>query len=141
MPSQARAIIWAQWRTLFHHLTRSKGNRNWFPIVVSVFWYGLWVLAAAGAAALTSDPRDHETAAVLLPYALLLAVFYWQAIPILMAATGVSLEMKKLVVYPIPHAQLFGLEVFCTSVPPPLATNAMRSRRCHAPRPGRSGTP
>jgi ABC-2 type transport system permease protein len=46
-----------------------------------------------------------------LPGALLLAFLYWQVVPLLMAATGASLELRKLQVYPIPASQLFSIEV------------------------------
>ncbi len=38
-------------------------------------------------------------------------VFYWQLAPVLMASLGASLDLKKLLVYPIPPTQLFGVEV------------------------------
>ena len=36
---------------------------------------------------------------------------YWQIIPILMVSTGMSLDLRKLVAYPIPQSQLFAIEV------------------------------
>ena len=46
-----------------------------------------------------------------LPGGLLLIFLYWQVVPLLMAATGASLEMRKLKAYPIPVRQLFAIEV------------------------------
>ncbi len=37
-----------------------------------------------------------------LPGGLLLIFLYWQVVPLLMAATGSSLELRKLRAYPIP---------------------------------------
>ncbi len=45
------------------------------------------------------------------PGGLLLVFLYWQVMPLLMAATGASLELKKLYIYPIPTSQLFSIEV------------------------------
>ncbi len=36
---------------------------------------------------------------------------YWQVVPLLMAATGASLDLRKLQAYPIPVSQLFAIEV------------------------------
>src|SRR5205085_6044002 len=36
---------------------------------------------------------------------------YWQAMPILSASMGSSLDMRKLLVYPAPHPKLFLVEV------------------------------
>ena len=47
----------------------------------------------------------------VLPTALLVCFLYWQLIPVLMASMGSSLDIKKLLVYPIPTGQLFTLEV------------------------------
>src|SRR5262249_15754107 len=42
---------------------------------------------------------------------LFLALLYWQIIPILMVSTGASLQIRRLMVYPIPRSKLFQLEV------------------------------
>jgi ABC-2 type transport system permease protein len=42
----------------------------------------------------------------------MLAMFiYWQVIPIAMASSGLSLDLRRLLIYPIPRVQLFGIEV------------------------------
>ena len=46
-----------------------------------------------------------------MPGGLLLIFLYWQVVPLLMAATGASLDMRKLKAYPIPVRQLFAIEV------------------------------
>src|SRR5206468_4014156 len=42
---------------------------------------------------------------------LLMAFVYWQVVPLLMASTGSSLELSKLIVYPVPARGLFAIEV------------------------------
>jgi len=105
---QARAILWAQWRTV----------RNFYPragvagtALIGAAWYGLWLLAAFAAARLVSSLANLEVIKAALPGALLIAFLYWQVVPLLMAATGASLDIRKLQAYPIPPAQLFGIEV------------------------------
>ena len=44
-------------------------------------------------------------------YGLILGFFYWQVVPLMLATAGASLETKKLIVYPVPHSQLFLLDV------------------------------
>ena len=78
--NQARAILWAQWRSL----------RNFFPrrgigwtAIVGVIWYGFWVAAAFAVMLLTSSTMSTSLAGVFL-----LVFLYWQVVPVLMAATG-----------------------------------------------------
>ncbi len=106
--NQARAIMWAQWRTF----------RNFYPragvawsAIIGVIWYGFWLIASVAAAAFVSDPKNADNVKSLLPGAMLIVFLYWQVVPVLMAATGASLELRKLKVYPIPTSQLFGIEV------------------------------
>lgn len=101
--NQARAILWAQWRSM----------RNFFPrrgvgwtAFVGLIWYGFWVAAAFAVMLLTSSPISGGVAGVFL-----LIFLYWQVVPVLMASTGASLDLRKLQAYPIPVTQLFGLEV------------------------------
>jgi len=105
---QGRAILWAQWRTL----------RNFYPragvawtAVIGAAWYGFWLLAAVSTARLAANPANLGLMSAALPGGLLLVFLYWQVVPLLMAATGASLELRKLQVYPIPASQLFAIEV------------------------------
>src|ERR1041385_6079944 len=100
--NQARAILWAQWRS----------TRNFFPrrglawtAVAGVVWYGFWIAAAFAVMLLTSSPNVGSLAGVML-----LIFLYWQVVPLLMAASGAALALRKLQAYPIPVSQLFGLE-------------------------------
>ena len=47
----------------------------------------------------------------LLPFGALAVCAYWQVMPILSASMGSGLDMRKLMVYPVPHAKLFQVEV------------------------------
>jgi len=78
--------------------------------IASAIWYALWSVAAIGAWYWTS----HAGPALLsynMPIGLLLACFYWQLVPILSASMGSSLDMRKLLAYPIPHGKLFVVDV------------------------------
>ncbi len=103
----ARAILWAQWRTLLG--VSRRGGVAWTAII-GVFWYGFWLLASITAARLIASPSGSALAKAALPGTLLIVLLYWQVVPLLMAATGATLELRKLQVYPIPVSQLFGIE-------------------------------
>jgi ABC-2 type transport system permease protein len=102
--NQAGAILWAQWRA----------TRNFFPrrgiawtAAVGAIWYGVWLVVSLSVMLLTSSTMIGSTLAGIL----LLIFLYWQVVPVLMAASGASLDLRKLQAYPIPVSQLFGLEV------------------------------
>jgi len=105
---QARAILWAQWRTLLNFYPRA--GVAWAS-VIGFLWYGAWLAAAVTTARLMAAPDNLDLVRKVLPGGLLLVFLYWQVVPLLMAATGASLEMRKLKAYPIPVRQLFGIEV------------------------------
>jgi ABC-2 type transport system permease protein len=111
MNAQARAIVWAQVRMALNYFPRSNKGGIIFGIAVSALWYGLWSMLALVAAGLLANANNASRMAVPLSAGLALAFVYWQVIPVLMATTGASLDMKKLLVYPIPHGQLFTIEV------------------------------
>lgn len=109
--SQIWAIVWAQWRSVINHRSRSREGR--FPLVAvfALIWYGLWTFAAASLALAVAAPASLDWLRPALPGGLMLIFVYWQVIPIVMVSTGVSLDFSRLLVYPIPHGQLFSLEV------------------------------
>jgi ABC-2 type transport system permease protein len=102
------AVIWAQWRSMRNYLPRSRGN-SVVNALVGFAWYGSWVLGAFALGLVCAESKP-EMLLSFLPPGFLLATLYWQFIPVLMASTGMSLDLRRLVVYPIPHSQLFTLE-------------------------------
>jgi ABC-2 type transport system permease protein len=111
MGNQARAIVWAQWRTTRNHFPRSNKAALAVNALLTVVWYGGFAFLAGLAAILLSNPEELSSIHDILPTALLVCFLYWQLIPVLMASLGSSLDTKKLLVYPIPTGQLFTLEV------------------------------
>jgi ABC-2 type transport system permease protein len=111
MGNQARAIIWAQWRTTRNHFPRSNKATLAVNTLLTIVWYGGFAFLAGLAAILLAKPEELRFIHEILPTALLLCFIYWQFIPVLMASLGSSLDTKKLLVYPIPTGQLFTLEV------------------------------
>ena len=107
---QARAIVWAQWRTVFNHYPRANKWSSGLTLLLTVSWYACWTLGGAAVATNLSKTSDLHSADVFMSYGLLLGFFYWQVVPLMLATAGIGLELKKLVVYPIPHSQLFLLD-------------------------------
>ena len=105
--NQARAVVWAQWRSYRNY--SSKGW-IWLSYILGALWYGAWFAGGLAAAFLMARP-DVGDSAIQIAAVLLLMSLYWQFIPMMMAASGLSLELQKLKIYPIPVSQLFTIEV------------------------------
>jgi ABC-2 type transport system permease protein len=105
--NQARAVVWAQWRSY-----RNYGSKGWvwLSYALGAVWYGVWLAAGLAAGFLMARAEAVELT-VQISAVLLLMSLYWQFIPLMMAASGLSLELQKLKIYPIPVGQLFTIEV------------------------------
>lgn len=111
MASQTRAILWAQWRTVRNFYSRGNWGLLAFSVLLSLGWYCLAAAAAVAAALIAADPRQLPNLIEFGPKALLFTFLYWQVVPILLASTGVALDLKRLAVYPVTTNQLFCIEV------------------------------
>jgi ABC-2 type transport system permease protein len=92
-------------------MRRMAGRRStMFAIVANLIWYGIWAGAAVAAAFGTAfaEPAELRT---WLPVGLLGVTAYWQLMPVLSATMGAALDIRKLLVYPIPRGKLFQIEV------------------------------
>ena len=108
---EAWAIVWAQWRSISNFHNRSRRRQFPLTLVFALVWYGMWTAVAAAVGVVVSEPENVQLLRTAGPTALLLQFVYWQIIPIMMVSSGVSLDLARLMVYPIPHAQLFTIEV------------------------------
>ena len=106
-----RAIVWAQSRTSRNFFLRANKGGLAFKWLTSLLWYAIWLLAAAGTAFLVSGQVPMNILEKALPGALFLIFFFWQLFPIILASQGAFLDLRKLLVYPIPPSQLFLLEI------------------------------
>lgn len=100
-----RAILRAQWLSM-RFTTRGRA----MALVAGVVWYGWWAFAAS-AAGLAIAGADAEQLRVYAPVGLLGIFAYWQLMPVASASMGSSLDLRKLLPYPIPHGKLFTVEV------------------------------
>ncbi len=89
----------------------SRGESVAFSVITGLFYYGFWTFLALGALALLSQPAPAGSMLVGLSIALFVGTLYWQAAPLLTASFGASLDLRKLLVYPVPRTSLFLIEV------------------------------
>ncbi len=106
-----RAILRVQWLSM-RLFRRASGRRGAaFSIIVGVLWYGFWTLLAAVAEELTATPELRKQIVSFLPAGLLAVFAYWQLAPLASATMGASLDLRKLLIYPVPRRSLFLAEV------------------------------
>jgi ABC-2 type transport system permease protein len=110
---RAQAILWAQWRTLLAFYRKPQMGGHWVGTIVMGFWYLMVAGGAVGLGFAMSTERlarapQFET---VCSFGLLVAFLYWQFVPVFLASTGMSIDMKRLTVYPIRPNQLFQIEV------------------------------
>jgi ABC-2 type transport system permease protein len=99
------AILRAQFLSM-----RMAGRRGAIlSVITAIVWYGIWT-AVAVAACFAVSRAEADWLRTFLPLGLLGICVYWQAMPILSASMGSSLDMRKLLVYPAPHGKLFFVE-------------------------------
>lgn len=115
---QARAILWAQVRTLWNFYGRGR-NRGpaLFTIAMSLLWYGLVAFGGWSLAVLLAAPARLEEARGAGSQGVFFSFLYWQLVPLMLGAAGAQLDLKRLVVYPVTAAQLSGWRR-CSGSPP-----------------------
>ena len=110
MDSRLRAIVWAQWRSLWNMYPRASKAGMAFTAVSALIWYS-GVAAMAAIFGRLAASTAVETLDRFLSIGLLVGLLFWQLIPLLLASTGATLDVRKLMVYPVPHRHLFAIEV------------------------------
>lgn len=109
MNSQVGAIFWAQFRTLRNYLPRSGFGTLLFGLL-SVFWYGVFTSLAI-VLALLLGVAPLPLIRIYLPAGLLGVFFFWQLFPLMTLSSGWSLELSKLLIYPVRERTLFFVEL------------------------------
>ena len=105
-----RAILRAQWLSMRLRLD-SRRRGAIFSVITAVIWYGFWAAMGFMAYGFLSSAEAAPIMHRALPSGLMFVCLYWQLAPIVSASLGASLDLKKLLVYPIPHRMLFTIEV------------------------------
>ncbi len=105
------AILRAQLLSMRSFRLDSRRRGATFSILTSLIWYGLWAFFAFVAESFFSSPETGEMIRLGLPTGLMFVFLYWQLTPIMSASLGASLDLKKLLIYPVPQGKLFVIEV------------------------------
>lgn len=103
---QVRAILEAQFRVIAN---RAGSGRVIYWILTGI-WYLIVAALAAFVAAMIPEIKTREALEKWLSGGLLVAFLFWQIVPVALASTGMSLELRRLLVYPIPVSSLFAIE-------------------------------
>ena len=105
------AIIRAQLLSMRSFRVGSGRRGAILSAITGVIWYGFWTVIAAFGYDFAAHTEDRLALQLNLPVGFLLVFGYWQLAPLISASLGASLDLKKLLVYPIPHEKLFLVEV------------------------------
>ena len=75
---QARAIVWAQWRTIFNRYPRANKWTAGLTMLLTLVWYAGWAAGALALGAKIAALSDLNTGKIYVSYGLLLGFFYWR---------------------------------------------------------------
>src|SRR3978361_448487 len=78
-----------------------------FSAIGSVVFYSFWTFLAFGGVVFFANPRKSANFIPGFSMGLLFLMLYWQFIPVFSAGFGASLDLRKLLIYPIPRGRLF----------------------------------
>jgi ABC-2 type transport system permease protein len=106
-----RAILRAQWLSMRSFRLASSRRGATISVVTAVLWYGFWTFIAVVAEVLMASSQLRQQIEIGLPLGLLGVFAYWQLAPFASASLGASLDLRKLLVYPVPRPSLFLIEV------------------------------
>lgn len=103
---QIAAIFQAQWRSRSHQGFRYR----WIFYLTAAVWHALFVLFAWLLASVIPelDPGQVHRG---MSWGLMAGMFFWQVAPVMMGGSGSSIDLKKLLVYPIAERKLLQIEV------------------------------
>ncbi len=104
------AILRAQFLSMRLRAGTRRGGAI-FSAITSLFFYGFWGFLAWGALLFFSSADQAPFFVPALTGGLMLVMAYWQFAPVISASFGASLDLHKLLAYPIPHGKLFLVEI------------------------------
>ena len=105
------AILRAQWLSMRSFRLGSRRRSAIISILTALVWYGFWTVLAYLSEQFTESAEAIDLIRTGLPAGLMFIFLYWQLAPIVSASLGASLDLKKLLIYPVPHQKLFVIEV------------------------------
>lgn len=106
-----RAILRAQWLSMRTFRLASSRRGAVISLITAVLWFGFWTFLAAVAEETAAAPGLRGQIRNWLPLALLGVFAYWQLAPLASATMGASLDLRKLLLYPMPRQRMFLVEI------------------------------
>jgi ABC-2 type transport system permease protein len=103
--SRAWMVLWAQWRSW-----RNANKIAWLMWTASAIWWGMFAFGGVSIGLLLSRPEAVELTTALAG-GLLVVSLWTQAVPLMLATSGMSIDLQKIKMYPIPSNELFAIEV------------------------------
>jgi len=100
-----------QFHSLRNYYPRGHAGRLAITAALSAAWYGMWIVGSVFAAFALAHVESRDRLHSMVGWGLVGAGLYWQLVPVLMASAGATLDLKRLLVYPIPSRHLFRMEV------------------------------
>lgn len=105
------AILKAQLLS-FRGMGMSRNAASLLGFIPVLCFYGIWAFMALGAYGACAGITDRDQLFRVAAIGLLAVFLYWQLAPVLTATMGASLDLQKLIAYPISPDKLFAIEVF-----------------------------
>lgn len=104
-----KTLLWAQYCVQRNVSNKVLKASTILAIISNVFWYGMFAALAVALGYVTMLLQGVRLERVLTLGFLGITIF-WQFFPLLMASAGIYLDIRRLLVYPIPQRYLFFLE-------------------------------
>jgi ABC-2 type transport system permease protein len=105
------AILYAQLLSMRPRRGRAVRGGAVFSVITTLFFYGIFAFLGFSMMLLFSNPDLAGRFVQALSGILLVMMAYWQIGPVITASFGASIDLRKLMGYPIPRGQLFLVEV------------------------------
>src|SRR5882757_4909781 len=105
------AILWAQLLSMRPRKGRSIRGGTIFSALTGLIFYGMFAFFGWALMLLFSSPEESVPFVDSLSAIMLVITMYWQLAPVISASFGASIDLRKLMAYPIPRQKLFLVEV------------------------------
>jgi len=106
-----RAILRAQFLSMRPRKGRAVRGSAIFSGITGLIFYGMFAFFGFALMLLFSSPEESGNFVQVLSALLLVVMLYWQLAPVISASFGASIDLRKLMAYPIPRHKLFLVEV------------------------------
>ena len=111
-----RAILWAQFLSMRLRKGGAVRGGTIFSAVTGTFFYVLFAFLGWVLEMLFSSAEIAGNFVQVLSGVLLVGMLYWQLAPVITASFGASIDLRKLMAYPIPRSKLFQVELLLRAI-------------------------